>query len=112
MNTSNMKNMIVIKDLPSNIVEEAIIILKANQKIKKNIHVPKENKEKTEVVDKKDDYIIKEAEMIISKYISDMEDKNNNKSKDKILMKKYKTLKYIACALSIACWIQLVLLIY
>ena len=34
MNPNQMKNMIVLKNIPSNIVEEAIIILKNNKKIK------------------------------------------------------------------------------
>ena len=29
METSNMKNMVVLKNLPSNLVEEAIVILKS-----------------------------------------------------------------------------------
>ena len=33
MNTSNMKNIVVLKDLPSNLVEEAIVVLKENQKL-------------------------------------------------------------------------------
>ena len=35
METSNMKNMVVLKNLPSNLVEEAIIILKSSKKVKK-----------------------------------------------------------------------------
>ena len=35
METSNMKNMVVLKNLPSNIVDEAIIVLKSNKKVKK-----------------------------------------------------------------------------
>ena len=35
MNQSNLKNMVVLKNLPSNIVEEAIVILKTNKKVKK-----------------------------------------------------------------------------
>ena len=31
MNTDDMKNMVVLKNLPSNIVDEAIVILKPNQ---------------------------------------------------------------------------------
>ena len=34
MNIKAMKNIIVLKDLPSNIAEEAIVILKSNSKIK------------------------------------------------------------------------------
>ena len=35
METSNLKNMVVLKNLPSNIVDEAIIVLKTNKKAKK-----------------------------------------------------------------------------
>ena len=35
MEASNLKNMVVLKNLPSNIVDEAIIILKNSKKIKK-----------------------------------------------------------------------------
>ena len=34
MESSDMKNMLVIKNLPSNMVEEAIIIFKENQKVR------------------------------------------------------------------------------
>ena len=35
METSNMKNIVVLKNLPSNLVEEAIVILKSSKKVKK-----------------------------------------------------------------------------
>ena len=38
METSNLKNMVVLKNLPSNIVDEAIIVLKANKKTKKELN--------------------------------------------------------------------------
>ena len=34
MDISNMKNVVVLKNLNSNLVEEAIVVLKKNQKIK------------------------------------------------------------------------------
>ena len=34
MNSKIMKNIVVLKDLPSNIIDEAIVILKDNSKIK------------------------------------------------------------------------------
>ena len=39
MDTSSLKNIVVLKDLPSNIVEEAIVVLKENQKIQSQIPV-------------------------------------------------------------------------
>ena len=34
MNITGMKNIVVLKNLPSNLVEEAIVVLKANKRIK------------------------------------------------------------------------------
>ena len=47
----DMRNIVVLKDLPSNLVEEAIIVLKQNQKIKKPKYV--KNKGKTKKKKKK-----------------------------------------------------------
>ena len=44
MESSNMKNMVILKNLPSNLVEEAIIILKSNKKAKKLEKIDKNNK--------------------------------------------------------------------
>ena len=86
METSNMKNMVVLKNLPSNLVEEAIVILKSSKKIKKLEKIDKNNTiEKAESTKKEKDYVLKEAEMLVSAYISKLE---NRKEK-----KQYKTIK-------------------
>ena len=79
METSNLKNMVVLKNLPSNIVDEAIIVLKANKKTKKLQKI--ENKKILENQENKKDkeYILKEAEMIVNNYISKIENKDNSK---------------------------------
>lgn len=98
MDMSNMKNMIVLKNLPSNIVEEAIVVLKENAKVKKYQYADKEDKKnvnKGKVKDSKQinnsEYIIKEAESVISNYISNLETKSPKwKNNMKKLEKKYK----------------------
>ena len=89
---SDMKNMIVLKDLPSNLIEEAFVVLKENKKIHK--YQTAKSKEKTN--EKKDikngkEYIIKEAEMLLKSYTEDLEKKSpkwqNNMKK---LERKYK----------------------
>ena len=85
MNQSDLKNMIVLKNLPSNIVEEAIIVLKANKKVK-NLEKIEKNKtiDNKQNIKKESDYILKEAEMLVSNYISKLEEKksmNNNYQK-------------------------------
>lgn len=104
MDISSMKNMIVLKDLPSNIVEEAIVILKTNKKIKKPELVQNKSENFKNSNNKEDkgnqDYIVKEAELVISNYISKIEDQDIKGKKElKQLEKKYKNLK--ACTIGI-----------
>lgn len=113
METSNLKNMVVLKNLPSNIVDEAIIVLKANKKTKKLQKI--ENKKILENQENKKDkeYILKEAEMIVNNYISKIENKDN----DKIIISKdtdgkYKKLKKYAIATTLLCIIQAIVIIF
>lgn len=113
METSNLKNMVVLKNLPSNIVDEAIIVLKANKKTKKLQKI--ENKKILENQENKKDkeYILKEAEMIVNNYISKIENKEN----DKIIISKdtdgkYKKLKKYAIATTLLCIIQAIVIVF
>lgn len=113
METSNLKNMVVLKNLPSNIVDEAIIVLKANKKTKKLQKI--ENKKILENQENKKDkeYILKEAEMIVNNYISKIENKDNSKiiiNKD--TNEKYKKLKKYAIATTFLCIIQALIIIF
>lgn len=100
MKDEQMKNMVVLKNLPSNIIEEAIVILKPNKKIncieKINKKNSKEN-EKALINNKKmnsKEYIINEAEMVISNYISKIENTKTNKYKsDKKMQSRYKKMR-------------------
>ena len=111
MNSNQMKNIIVLKNLPSNLIDEAFIILKNNKKIKsleriENKKTNKIEKEKTE------DYIVKEAEMIISEYLSKIEKEKQKKNYAiKRIEEKYKRLKVVSIALSIIVFINAILAI-
>lgn len=93
MKTSNMKNILVLKELPSNIVEEAIVFIKPNVKIKNPEHI--ENKAKNDGKFDHDkggqnekEYVIKEAQMLISNYISNIENpKDRMKNTNRLLRK-------------------------
>lgn len=76
----NMRNVIRLKDVPSNTIEEAIIILKENKKAKKFEYV---NKFKSKIGNEDSDnkFVIKEAELIISDYLKSSEDNNGKFSK-------------------------------
>lgn len=81
-----MKNIIRLKDVPSNTIEEAIIIFKDNKKAKKFEYTNKfkiDNEEKQEY----NNYVVKEAELIISDYLESAEMKNTD------IVKKNKRLK-------------------
>ena len=100
MEETKMKNMIVLKNLPSNLIEEAFVIIKSTKKLKKLEKIEKKYEKKLKKDLEKDinknkeqdnKYIIKEAEIVISSYIESLEkeeDKIKNKSNQK-----YKRLK-------------------
>ena len=115
MEESKLKNMVVLKNLPSNIIEEAIVILKTNKKVKKLEKIDKEKRneiEKTETNKNKKEFVVKEAEMIISSYISKIEENKQNTQKNKIEQnKKVRRLKNYAYISSIIIFIQALLLI-
>ena len=111
MNKENMKNMVVLRDLPSNIVEEAIVILKPNVKLKSLNTAEKENKKtkKNDVRDSKK-YIINEAQMVINNYLSNIEkQKKKNYKSDKEMENKYKKAKIICTCLGIALILSIII---
>ena len=114
MNTGDLKNIVVIKDLPSNLIEEAIVVLKENQKIPKLEPASKDKKEnssETPKIKNSKDYIIKEAQMLIADYISNIENPNTNKSDKLKANRKYIRLKNYAYISSVIMFIQFIMLI-
>ena len=97
------KNIIRIKEFPSNTIDEAILILKENKKAKKyectskfkNTNYKKLNNE---------EMVIKEAEFIISNYIDKNEVDKNSKNK-----KNLKRLKISNLILGLALIISIIL---
>ena len=110
MDINKMRNIVILKDLPSNLVEEAFVVLKENQKIKK--HEYAENKNDKFSIEREaeteNDYVVKEAELLISNYLNKIENQDLiGKENDKNLIKKYKKLKvlatFLSCFLFICC---------
>ncbi len=97
MQEGNFKNTIVLKNIPSNIVDEAIIVLKENKKAWKleKVDKVKNNIEEKKINHIKKDYVIKEAEMIISEYIK-IKEKEEKIEKNISDNKKYKRIKKYA----------------
>lgn len=111
MDSNQMKNIIVLKNLPSNLIDEAFIILKDNKKIKSLERVEKKNINKVEK-EKTEEYIVKEAEMVISSYLSKIEDEKQIKTYSiRKMENKYKRLKVVSIVLSIIVFINVILLL-
>lgn len=96
MDISNLKNIVILRNLPSNIVEEAFVVLKPNKKIKTAKYIEEKNNNK-KIIENPKEYIIKEAELIVSDYISTLEKGQSTESIK--IEKKYKKLKLLTFGL-------------
>lgn len=113
MDVNEMKNIVILKNLPSNILEEAIVIVKdkkkaldidclkssnSKEKNKEEIlqgYMKNEDLKKFEKVEKDNrKFVVKEAEMVINSYLQRIEDNKNITDKNKLRVK-YNKLKYI-----------------
>ena len=88
---SDMKNMIVLKNLPSNLVEEAIVILKENNKIHKYQTISPNEQNLEEEEKEQTGYIVKDAEMVIKSYLDRIE--NNSPKRERTIKKLEKRYK-------------------
>jgi len=111
METGKLKNMVILRDLPSNLVDEAIIVLKSNKKIKKLEKIEKNRGTSLEKTKKDKEYILKEAEMIVNEYMSKIENKDKKEIFNKEAKIKYKKLRKYAIVTTVICAIQTILLI-
>ena len=82
MQINKMKNMIVLNNLPSNVVEEAFVVLKPNIKFENN-----------KIENSKIENVLKEAENVVSSYVEELKIKNEKTSLEKQWEKKCKILK-------------------
>lgn len=106
-----LRNIVILKDLPSNVIEQAFVVLKKNQKIKNVEYV--DNGSNNFVNERNDedenDFIIKEAELLINDFVTDKTAADNRMvtfgSAD--INKKYKFMK--RCAITLGCILFLAL---
>ena len=109
MESSDMKNMVVLKNLPSNMIEEAIIIFKETQRVKQKELIDKGKKVNSSGNQSKSrDYILKEAEMLVTDYINKIESKKQLKNNDEIV-NKYKNLKKYSIVSTVLFLISLII---
>lgn len=105
----DLKNTVVLKDLPSNIVKEAYVVFKSSKMARKIQKINKENQVSEK--DKENRYAIKEAELLILEYTRKMERIDKNKKEIIANAKINKKLKKYAYIASIIIFIQFILLL-
>ena len=110
MEDIDLKNMVILKDLPSNIVKEAYVVFKSNKMIKKFQKINKNN-EKQQMSKENEDsqYAIKEAEMLVSEYIEKVEISEKDVILNSKINKKLKKYTYIASIIMILQFILLII---
>ena len=114
MEKNSFKNMIVLKSLPSNLIEEAIVIFKDSVSIKsvKEIELNNKVKEKDSKENEKsartedNDFAVKEAELIVNDCVRKIEEENKKDvaykyRKKENREKKYKKLKIYSSVVTI-----------
>ena len=103
MDTNKMRNTVILKNLPSNLIEEAFVVLKKNQKIKKFEYVDNQTESFSfdSNQDENNEYIVKEAELLITNYIEKIEKQDLCGNKVRTTFeKKYKNMKKITMVLA------------
>ena len=111
MQESNFKDTIVLKNLPSNIIDEAIIVLKQDKKaweLKKIENSKENNRLEEKKRPMKKDYVVKEAEMIVADYVKGINNKKKQKEEIKNKNIKYNRLKKYAYISTAIMFLQLI----
>ena len=135
MSRENTKNVIILKNLPSNLISEAILVVKDKKQVANYMRDAELNEQrdvsncktssngiiygdmKTEALKKienikKEDrkYVIKEAEIVVSNYIKRIEDNLSDRKIDR-LKKSYKRTKKLNVLLAMTTIISILLAI-
>ena len=99
MVNNKLKNIIVLKGMASNVVQEAIVILRPNIEFEKcnSLYKNKENN----LFNNKKKSVVSEAEYVINNYIKEIET-TNSKRKSQRLEKRYKFSKILNVILFIS----------
>jgi len=111
MKMNNMKNIVILKNLPSNIIEEAIVVVKNKKQILDDVDINNKNKNEVQGYMSNDDfkkmekikqesreYVVKEAESVITNYLEKVSDRERRKKRKNIEARYYK-IKYMNIAL-------------
>lgn len=107
MEKCKMKNVVVLRNLPSNLIEEAFVVVKS-KKVSKSLERIDAKNENIERKNKDDGYIIREAESVLTSFVSLME-KKERKKVDLGLNRRYNMLKIYGVLVTVAFMVAIIL---
>jgi len=109
MEITDMKNIVVLRNLPSNLVDEAIVILKPNKRVKNPEQVTQfKNFSSIKSEKSSNQYVIQEAELLVSSYISKIENPEKNIVNNKNIKNKYKKLRLYSVLITIMLLVSII----
>ena len=107
MEKSKMKNVVVLKNLPSNLIEEAFVVVKSKKIARSFEYI--DGKNEMDRKDCKDDgYIVREAESVLASFVSFIERKERKKV-DLGLKRRYNMLKIYGVLVTVAFVVAVIL---
>ena len=100
MQKSKMKNVVVLKNLPSNLIEEAFVVVKS-KKIARSLEYIDGKNGKIKSDCKESDYIVREAESVLFSY-ANLVEKKEEKRENIPLKRKYNMTKLYGALVTLA----------
>ena len=107
MEKCKMKNVVVLRNLPSNLIEEAFVIVKS-KKVARSLERIDARNEKIAGKNKDDGYIVREAESVLASFVSFIE-KKERKKVDLGLKRRYNMLKIYGVLVTVAFVVAVIL---
>lgn len=107
MEKCKMKNVVVLRNLPSNLIEEAFVVVKS-KKVARSLERIDGKNENIDRKNKDDGYIVREAESVLSSYVSLVEKKDDKKVEFGI-KRRYNMLKIYGVLVTVAFVVAVIL---
>ena len=107
MEKGKMKNVVVLRNLPSNLIDEAFVVVKSKNVARSLERIDGKN-ENIDRKNKDDGYIVREAESVLSSYVSLVE-KKDNKKVDFGIKRRYNMLKFYGVLVTVAFVVAVIL---
>ena len=107
MEKGKMKNVVVLRNLPSNLIDEAFVVVKSKNVARSLDRIDGKN-ENIDRKNKDDGYIVREAESVLSSYASLVE-KKDDKKVDFGIKRKYNMLKIYGVLVTVAFVVAVIL---